>query len=153
MTLTMEPAGLAAAEVFAAVHARAVDDPWAREAFAETLGMAGVTGLLALSDAGDPTGFIVLRQVLDEAEVILIAVDHGARRQGIARHLLRHALGLLNGATRVFLEVAEDNSAAIALYRGVGFSDVGRRRGYYARPDGAATDAIVLGISLPFPCR
>ncbi len=153
MTLTIETVGGAGADLLAALHAAAVDDPWDRSAFAETLAMAGMTARLAISDAGKPVGFILVRQVLDEAEVILVAVDRAARRQGTARALLCQALGQLDGVRQVFLEVASDNAAAIALYRGLGFTDVGRRRGYYARPGGQAVDAIVLGNSPPFPCR
>lgn len=158
MTLLVQPVGVEAAALFAALHARAVDDPWNQAVFAETLGMSGMTGWLitgggqAAADT-DPVGFLLVRQVLDEAEVILIAVDRSARRKGAARALLRHALGGMEGVARVFLEVASDNPAALALYRHLGFSEVGRRKGYYARPGGQAMDAYVLGISLPLPCR
>lgn len=158
MTLKVRTAGIEAAALFAALHAAAVDDPWGQVAFAEVLGMSGMAGWLATGGDGPaadgkPLGFLLVRQVLDEAEVILVAVDRTARRKGAARTLLRHALNGMEGVARVFLEVASDNPGAIALYRDLGFSDVGRRRGYYARPGGQAADAHVLGISLPFPCR
>ncbi|MDP3371055.1 MAG: ribosomal-protein-alanine acetyltransferase, partial [Brevundimonas sp.] len=52
------------------------------------------------------------------------------------------------GATRLFLEVAEDNMAALALYAGAGFVEAGRRPGYYARPHGRPRDALVLALNL-----
>ena len=52
------------------------------------------------------------------------------------------------GAVRLFLEVAEDNAAARALYDRAGFRPIGRRKAYYARPDGGRTDALVLGRDL-----
>jgi ribosomal-protein-alanine N-acetyltransferase len=44
----------------------------------------------------------------------------------------------------LFLEVADDNPAALALYEGSGFEQAGRRRAYYARPDARRADALVL---------
>jgi ribosomal-protein-alanine N-acetyltransferase len=52
------------------------------------------------------------------------------------------------GATRLFLEVADDNAAALALYARAGFSEAGRRPGYYARPDGVRQDALILALNL-----
>ena len=53
------------------------------------------------------------------------------------------------GAEQMFLEVAEDNAAALALYRRAGFEAAGRRRGYYPREAGAAVDALLLVRKLP----
>jgi ribosomal-protein-alanine N-acetyltransferase len=72
------------------------------------------------------------------------------RRQGHARALVRAAAeeaGRRN-ATEMFLEVATDNSAALALYTGLGFERAGQRRLYYARAQGAA-DALILRAALP----
>jgi [ribosomal protein S18]-alanine N-acetyltransferase len=52
------------------------------------------------------------------------------------------------GAARLFLEVAEDNTAARALYAQTGFVEAGRRVGYYARTDGSTADALVLARDL-----
>lgn len=74
---------------------------------------------------------ILVRQVLDEAEILALASR--VLRSGHARRLLeetRHQLAA-RGVERLFLEVAEDNPAAIALYETSGFGLVGRRRGYY----------------------
>ncbi|MFA4893699.1 GNAT family N-acetyltransferase, partial [Brevundimonas sp.] len=53
------------------------------------------------------------------------------------------------GARRLFLEVAEDNEAARALYGRAGFSEAGRRPRYYARADGSRRDALLLALDLP----
>ena len=55
------------------------------------------------------------------------------------------------GATRVFLEVAEDNLAARALYERTGFVEAGRRPGYYAAADGGRRDALLLALNLTGP--
>ncbi|MDF1719852.1 MAG: GNAT family N-acetyltransferase [Minwuia sp.] len=153
MSIRFETVGVEAAHLIAALHATAVDDAWNDLAFAETLGMSGMLACVALESDDNPVGFVLLRKVLDEAEVILVAVDRARRRQGIARRLLTHVLAEHDGLARAYLEVASDNLAAIALYQALGFTEVGRRRGYYKRAAGDPVDAHVMGISLPLPCR
>ncbi len=82
----------------------------------------------------------------DEAEIVTIATDPGAQRQGSARRLLATFEGQASerGATRVFLEVAADNLAAIALYQAAGYHEVARRAGYYNRSGGGRVDALIL---------
>ena len=79
----------------------------------------------------------------DDAELQRIAVDPAYRRRGLASELLEavEARAAADGATRLLLEVREDNTPAAAFYESRGFEEVGRRRGYYR--DGAA--AVVLG--------
>jgi ribosomal-protein-alanine N-acetyltransferase len=89
-------------------------------------------------------GFIVSRLVVDEAEILSIAVAPSRRGKGLARQLLdlnlRRLAGL--GARAVFLEVEEGNAPARRLYQRAGFRQVGRREGYYSAAQGAA--ALVL---------
>lgn len=89
------------------------------------------------------SGFAIGRSVAGEAELVTIAVDPAARRQGTARGLLA-AFEARAMAERCFLEVAADNVAAIALYRASGWQEVGRRSAYYSRPDGPAVDALTM---------
>lgn len=86
-------------------------------------------------------GFIVYRVVSDEAEIITIGVAPDARRTGIAAAMLgiAEADAKRRGATKMFLEVAADNTAARALYTTAGYSDIGTRPKYY---DGV--DAIMM---------
>lgn len=81
-----------------------------------------------------------------EAELLTLATRPGARRRGAARRLLSAFLAEAGaaGAQAAFLEVAEDNAPARALYRAAGFQEVGRRPAYYRRPDGGRQDALVL---------
>jgi len=83
-------------------------------------------------------GFLILRHGGDQAEILTIAVDSAARRQGIAGALLDIAeTELLDlGVELLFLEVAEDNEAAIAFYKKYGFKPIGRRPSYYKRDMG-----------------
>lgn len=100
-----------------------------------------------------PAGFLIGREIAGEAELLTVAVDPAARRQGHGRRLLAGfaAEARARGAETAFLEVAEDNTAARALYAAAGWRGSGRRRGYYHSPDGRAVDALVLSLALAPP--
>jgi ribosomal-protein-alanine N-acetyltransferase len=90
---------------------------------------SGYPLLLALV-AGEPAGFCSWRQSApDEAEILNIAVDPIFRRRGVASTLLTTLREQAQGT--IFLEVAEPNLPAIALYRKLGWEDAGLRAGYY----------------------
>jgi ribosomal-protein-alanine N-acetyltransferase len=139
--------GPEAAPLLAALHAEAFApaDRWGAQAIGLMLDLPGHVALLA-NESGEPAGFAMGRVAADQAEVLTIAVRPGARRAGVGRALMQaladHAAQ--RGARELFLEVAETNDAARALYAGLGASATGRRRAYY--PDGA--DALVLRLEL-----
>ncbi|GGI82928.1 hypothetical protein GCM10007973_19260 [Polymorphobacter multimanifer] len=91
-------------------------------------------------------GFSLSRAVLDEAELLLVAVVPLARGLGIGRGLVDQALldSRRRGCGRMFLEVRENNHAARQLYHGCGFFDIGRRINYYSGSDGARFAAITM---------
>ena len=95
-------------------------------------------------------GFVLLQVAADEAEILTLAVRSSARRRGTGSRLVVAAgvRASAMGARRLFLEVAEDNAAARALYATLGFEPAGRRRRYYARKDGPAVDALLLVLNL-----
>jgi len=140
----LEPASEAHAIALAHIHALAfpAGERWGADAFALQLGLPGAFGWI------DPSGGMVLARVAaDEAEILTLAVIPARRRHGIGRALLRRAIAAAaqRGAASMFLEVAADNAAALGLYRGLGFRDVGRRARYY--PGGG--DALVLRAAIP----
>ena len=96
--------------------------------------------------AGKLAGFIMSRQVADEAEILSVAVAGRQQGRGLARKLLdlhlRRLAGL--GARTVFLEVDEQNKPAIRLYNRAGFHEISRRPNYYPGPGGKAAAALVL---------
>jgi len=138
---------LAATElaILASLHAACFADAWSEAALAELLASPGVFAFLA--EAGE--GFVLARAIEGEAEILSIGVVPARRRKGIGHRLLSAAAieARRRGAGRLFLEVASDNDAALALYRQAGFAKVGRRPGYYHRPTGAAA-AEVLAVDL-----
>ena len=117
---------------------------WPEASLGTQLALPGTFGLLHPDG-----GFVLARVVCDEAEVLLIAVVPAARRRGVARALLSGVMtaAARRGASAMFLEAGNGNAAALALYRGMGFMQVGRRAGYY--PGGEA--ALVLRAELS-PC-
>lgn len=129
---------------------------WNAQAVGAVLAMPGCAGLLLAERDGpdgagpQPLGFVVWRIVRDECEILSLGVARARRRRGAARALLAETLKRARaaGATRVFLEVAEDNAAARGLYAGAGFRPLARRPDYYRSPDGAAVAALVLGRRL-----
>lgn len=128
----------------AALHAESFDAPWSAAALAALLAQPGVEA------AVEDDGFILIRVVAEEAEVLTLAVRPASRRRGLGSRLLARAAARAadRGARTLFLEVAEDNTAARALYDRAGFTPAGRRRGYYARADGPAADALILNLNL-----
>ena len=126
-------------------HAAAFSAPWDAPAFEALLDQTGVFVI------EEPEGFILLRAVADEAEILTLAVCPPARRRGLGARLVRDGAteAASRGAGRLFLEVADDNAAALALYARAGFAEAGRRPGYYARPDGGRQDALILALNLP----
>lgn len=143
-SLSFTTADGASAALLATLHAEAFAEGWDAAAFTQLLAMPGAEAVLAF-EADEPVGFLLSRQAADEAEIITIATRPGARRRGVGRQLLAHRMADLvaRGVNHMFLEVAASNEAAIRLYAACGFTEVGRRKGYYQRPEGRE-DAIVL---------
>jgi len=112
---------------------------WTQASYREWMNSPGAVAF-ASEDDGRVTGFIIGRQVADEAEVLNLAVAPHARQRGEGGALLKAATDefLARGAKRVYLEVRESNTTAIAFYVKNGFSMVGRRSSYYRDPDEAA---------------
>ena len=137
------PAAAGHAQLLAAIHAAAFPpaEHWDEAAIAAQLSLPGGFGLF------DPTGGMVLGRIAaDEAEILALAVIPARRRAGLGRALLAAAeshVGAAGGRV-VFLEVAESNAAARALYGAAGYREIGRRSRYYR--DG--TDALVLARPL-----
>ena len=141
----LRPADAADAALLAELHAEGFDSPWPAEAMAAVLLGPGVSGLLA-GEAGAADAMLLLRTVAGEAEVLTLAVRVTARGRGLGATLLAAGARLAQaaGAEVLWLEVAQDNPAALALYRRAGFEPAGRRPRYYARPDGVAVDALLM---------
>lgn len=135
----------------AALHARVFDPSWDEEAIRGLLDHPASTAFLAFDgQSKSVAGFIMAHIAADEAELLSVGVAPEWQRMGLGRRLIE---GLARAAKRaeaqrLFLEVAEDNTAALALYRSSGFKETGRRKGYYKRPDGTAVDALNMALDI-----
>ena len=149
--LHIEPATVKDADTITKLHAQGFFRGWPREDFAAYLAEPNRTPAFVACDSKRRiAGFAMLRLAADEAELMTIAVDKKWRGKGIAKALLRAAVEdlMMSPAKRLFLEVAADNDPALKLYRGSGFAEIGRRAGYYPRPDGTPATALVMSRPL-----
>ena len=118
--------------------------PWSAEMIRRELNDPSCLYLAAV-EGGALAGYIGVQTVLDEGYINNVAVRPEYRRRGVASALisLLMELGRENGLAFLTLEVRESNGAAIALYKKLGFSPVGRRKNYYEKPK---EDAILMTI-------
>lgn len=145
------PVGPVHARVLSILHGGAFgrDAGWTEGDFSQLLETPGTFGWVAQvpsADGPQPAALVVARAVVDEAEILTIGTLPSVRRKGLARGLIRAAAAeaATRGAVRLFLEVAVDNPAGVALYHALGFQEVGRRRAYYDRPGGVRADALIM---------
>lgn len=136
----MSPATLAAIMAAAYRHQR----PWSEAELAATLDTAGIH-LFTRARA-----FLLVRILAGEAEILALATAPEAQRNSHAAALVDefHKAARAAGAERAFLEVAAGNAPARAFYAKAGYSETGRRPGYYRRDDGTRDDALVLARAL-----
>jgi len=143
---SVRPLQVRDAAAVADLHAGGFTHGWAVHEIEALLVDAAVMGQGVGPAGGTLFGFVLSRCAADEAEILSIVVDRRHRGAGLAGRLLRAHLGRLSarGIRHLFLEVDEGNAAARALYARLGFAEVGRRPGYFRRPDGSAANALVL---------
>ena len=128
------------------------DEAWDSAALATILAMSGAEGRIACHGA-EICGMLITQNLGEDAEILTLGVAPHLRRQGVARALLTDffARARRAGATRIMLEVAADNAAALALYRALGFVHQGTRQNYYRRGAAASMDAWRLSLEIAEP--
>jgi len=135
-------------EALAQLHARCFTSPapWSAQSFK---GLLDSPHVFLITDPQN-RAFILGRVVVDEVELLTLATAPEARRTGLARRMMDafEAEAKSRGATTAFLEVAEDNTAARALYSACGYVQNGLRPGYYVRESGSHVAAMTLCKSL-----
>ncbi len=134
-------------EVLAVLEAESFGDrSWGENSVRKSFAVLGVAILLAGKDRTAPAGFVIWRDLGGEAEILSLGVLPVKQQQGVGRALVAGLAEAAKaaGAARIFLEVDAGNEAAIALYRRAGFTQSGRRQGYYR--DGA--DAVLMQLIL-----
>jgi ribosomal-protein-alanine N-acetyltransferase len=144
----LEPLTAADSPAIAAIHREDFPRPWTDGEFSSLLGQETVFGFAARETGrggSPPVGFVLARLAAGEAEILTVAVARAHRRQGLGWRLMDAVLRELHGqrAEALFLEVDETNTAAIALYRRLGFFEVGKRPRYYESANGRS-GALVM---------
>ena len=114
-------------------------EPWPEIAVRSELTNKLALWLVAL-DGEKVVGYVGSQTVLQEADMMNIAVADTHRRRGIARALVEELIRQLD-AYQLSLEVRSSNAPAIALYEALGFVQVGLRKNYYRKPK---EDALIL---------
>lgn len=146
--VVIRPAQSDDAPALAALHARSFAHGWPAATFEAML--IERTIFAHVADGGGPLGFIISRRAADEAEILSVAVVPAQRGSGLGRRLVEANLGALvfQRVATVFLEVDAENAPALALYRRLGFVEVGRRPGYYSGTGGKRLDALTMRLDL-----
>ena len=134
------------AQVFA-VERASYQFPWGEGIFRDCLRVGYVCRVLTAESR--IVGYGVMSVGAGEAHVLNLCVADAYRCRGLGRRMLGCLLerGAAAGMSEAFLEVRPSNTAALRLYRAVGFEQVGMRRGYY-QAVGGREDAAVLRLTL-----
>ena len=127
----------------AALEKLCFSDPWSENSVASELENPLSLWLIAEED-GAVCGYVGSQTVLDETDMMNIAVRPDCRRKGIAAALIAELVSRLKarGSRILRLEVRESNLPAIALYKAMGFTQLGLRKNYYRNPK---ENALILG--------
>ncbi|MET0371257.1 MAG: GNAT family N-acetyltransferase [Sphingobium sp.] len=138
-----------AMEVMTDAFDPAFGEAWTLAQLAGIMVLPGTWLTVARLDAA-PLGFALIRSVLDECELLLLAVHPRWQRRGVGRRLLDDSLALARrrGIAAMNLEVRAANNA-VGLYERAGFEYVHRRPGYYRGPDGQLYDALSFRLDMP----
>ncbi len=145
--------GFSHGPVLSILQQRCFEERWSAEAMNVLLSQPGVVGILLVAQgAENPMGYGLMRVVAGEAEILTFGVDPRYRRAGHGGRILAEILARARtlGVRALFLEVAEKNAAARALYESRGFRLAGRRIGYYRGPRGV-DDALTYRLDIIAP--
>ncbi|RSN76981.1 ribosomal-protein-alanine N-acetyltransferase [Acinetobacter haemolyticus] len=116
--------------------------PWSKQQFQESLASYQCT---VYEQADQIVGFCILQPVLDEANLLLMAIHPSQQGRGLGYELLDYSIQhLKNDPIQIFLEVRESNAAAIRLYEKSGFHQIDLRKNYYPNVDGSKEHAVIM---------
>jgi ribosomal-protein-alanine N-acetyltransferase len=123
--------------------------PWSRANFVDSLA-SGYDAWVVRDPTGELAGYFLLMYAIDEAHLLDVAVASGRQGEGLGRWLLDRASkrARQHGTQSILLEVRPSNERALQVYRKYGFTEIGRRKGYYPAHEGKREDAIVMRFEL-----
>jgi len=126
----------------AALEKQCFSQPWSAQVLEAELRNPNSVFLVA-KEAGRLAGYAGMHRVMDEGYLFNVAVDSGFRRRDVATSLVEKLVEFAKEKRMGFLtlEVREGNATAIALYKKLGFGEVGRRKRFYVNP---VEDAVLM---------
>jgi [ribosomal protein S18]-alanine N-acetyltransferase len=129
------------------IERRAYSYPWSKGIFIDCLRVPYVCEIL--EESGRISGYAIMAPAGDEAHLLNLCLDEGARGRGLGAQMLDHVMqrARSEGVRVLYLEVRPSNTLALRLYRRAGFARIGVRRNYY-RAAGGREDALVLARAL-----
>jgi len=153
LDISITEVGADAAGTLADIHAVCFRHSWSEASFKSFLENKYHRAIVANIDGSTdvPVGFVLIRSVAGEAEILSVAVAPEHREAGIATGLLYKFCALLKAekVKKIFLEVGQRNIAALRLYEKTGFKPVGDRKAYYKSSTGQpAGDAVIMEKTL-----
>jgi ribosomal-protein-alanine N-acetyltransferase len=129
-------------EAVAKIERLVQSHPWSLKQFEEAVTAYQST---VIEVQGQVVGFCILQPVLDEANLLLMAIDPAQQGRGLGYQLLDTSVAMLkNNPVQIFLEVRESNQAAIKLYEKSGFHQIDLRKNYYPNSNGTKEHAIIM---------
>ncbi len=123
--------------------------PWSRNNFSDSLSQGYHAWVLRAQDR-ELMGYFLVMGIVDEAHLLNVAVSRTWQGKGIGRLLVNQAVALSRGLgmESILLEVRPSNGRALEIYQRYGFSEIGRRKGYYPAANSTREDAIVMRFGL-----
>jgi len=145
MTCTLRQGSMADLEAVYRLNRENFSEYWSRESLFSALESG--YDLLLCEDDGAPVAYLLSLTILDEIQIMQIAVSSVYRRQGLAILMTQRLASTASEVATIMLEVRHSNMAARTLYRRLGFKEVGYRRNYYS-PDasGCREDAVLMAV-------
>lgn len=123
--------------------------PWSKQLFVDSINAPHQCTVIETN--GCVAGFCILQPVLDEANLLLMAIDPAFQQRGLGMRLLEQSINSLGEHCKmIFLEVRQSNQAAIGLYEKVGFAQIDLRKNYYPTAQGKE-HAVIMALTLDNP--
>jgi len=149
-SLTLRPMVVADIDEVHALEQSVFPHPWSRANFVDSLGSGYDAWVLREPDEGALAGYFLLMYAVDEAHLLDVAVSGARHGTGLGRLLLDRiaARSREKGMASILLEVRPSNERALQVYARYGYTQIGRRKGYYPAHEGKREDAIVMRYAL-----
>ena len=146
----LRPMVVADVDEVLAIEQSVFPHPWTRGNFMDSLSSGYDAWVLRDAGHGQLAGYFLLMYAVDEAHLLDVAVSGERHGTGLGRYLLERIAARARGMgmSSVLLEVRPSNLRALQVYERYGYTQIGRRKGYYPAHEGQREDAIVMRYAL-----